>query len=59
METCYKSFRCNFLISIPLESQRFGIEPEIIIKIAKHKIRIYEVGISYMGWTYEEGKKIT
>jgi hypothetical protein len=44
--------------SIPLEEKRFGFEPEITVKIAKRKLRIYEVGISYWGRTYEEGKKI-
>jgi len=59
METCYKAFRCDVLKSIPVESQRFGFEPEITSKIAKQKCRIYEVGISYQGRTYAEGKKIT
>lgn len=59
METCYKAFRCDVLKQIPLESQRFGIEPEITAKIAKRKLRIFEVGISYNGRTYHEGKKIT
>jgi glycosyltransferase involved in cell wall biosynthesis len=58
METCYKAFRREVLQSIPLEEQRFGFEPEITVKIAKRKLRIYEVGISYWGRTYEEGKKI-
>jgi len=59
METCYKAFRCELLKSIPLRSERFGFEPEITAKIAKRKFRIYEVGISYSGRTYDEGKKIT
>ena len=58
METCYKAFRCNILKSTPLRCDRFGFEPEITSKIAKRKCRIYEVGISYNGRTYEEGKKI-
>ncbi|MCA9407085.1 MAG: glycosyltransferase family 2 protein, partial [Candidatus Omnitrophica bacterium] len=59
METCYKAFRCNILKTIPIRCNRFGIEPEITAKIAKRKCRIFEVGISYSGRTYEEGKKIT
>jgi hypothetical protein len=58
METCYKAFRRVVIQSIPLEEDRFGFEPEITIKIAKRRLRIYEVGISYWGRTYEEGKKI-
>jgi len=58
METCYKAFRRDVLQSIPLEENRFGFEPEITVKVAKRKLRIYEVGISYWGRTYEEGKKI-
>jgi len=58
METCYKVFRREVIQSIPLEEDRFGFEPEITVKIAKRKLRIYEVGISYWGRTYEEGKKI-
>jgi glycosyltransferase involved in cell wall biosynthesis len=58
METCYKAFRTPLLKSIPLRSNRFGIEPEITIKIAKRQARVYEVPISYNGRTYEEGKKI-
>jgi glycosyltransferase involved in cell wall biosynthesis len=58
METCYKVFRREVVQSIPLEEDRFGFEPEITVKIAKRKLRIYEVGISYAGRTYEEGKKI-
>ena len=61
METCYKIFRRDILNQISIEEDRFGIEPEITAKIAKirPRIRIYEVGISYNGRTYEEGKKIT
>ena len=58
METCYKVFRRDIIQSIPLEEKRFGFEPEVTVKIAKRKLRIYEVGISYWGRTYEEGKKI-
>ena len=58
METCYKAFRTPLLKSIPIRSDRFGIEPEITIKVAKRQARIYEVPISYNGRTYEEGKKI-
>jgi glycosyltransferase involved in cell wall biosynthesis len=58
METCYKAFRRDVLQSIPLEENRFGFEPEITVKVAKRRLRIYEVGISYWGRTYEEGKKI-
>ena len=61
METCYKVFRKEVLEQIIIEEDRFGFEPEITAKIAKirPRIRIYEVGISYYGRTYEEGKKIT
>ncbi len=58
METCYKVFRTDLLKSIPIRSNRFGFEPEIVMKSAKRKLRIYEVPISYHGRTYEEGKKI-
>ncbi len=58
METCYKVFRTDLLKSIPIRSNRFGIEPEITMKCAKRKLRVYEVPISYHGRTYEEGKKI-
>lgn len=58
METCYKAFRAPIIKSIKIEEARFGFEPEITAKIAKTKCRIYEVGISYHGRTYEEGKKI-
>ena len=58
METCYKAFRTEVLQSIELEEDRFGIEPEITAKVARGGWRIYEVGISYSGRTYAEGKKI-
>jgi len=58
METCYKVWRTDLLKSIPIRSERFGFEPEIVMKSAKRKFRIYEVPISYHGRTYEEGKKI-
>ena len=59
METCYKVFKREIIQNINIEENRFGLEPEITAKIAKIKgIRIYEVGISYYGRTYEEGKKI-
>lgn len=58
METCYKAFRTGLVKSIPLRSDRFGIEPEITIKLAQRQARIYEVPITYHGRTYDEGKKI-
>lgn len=58
METCYKVFRRAVIQSIPIEEDRFGFEPEITVKVARRNLRIYEVGISYWGRTYEEGKKI-
>lgn len=58
METCYKVFRREVIQSIPIEENRFGFEPEITVKIAKRRLRIYEIGISYRGRTYKEGKKI-
>jgi glycosyltransferase involved in cell wall biosynthesis len=58
METCYKAFRREVIQSIPLEEDRFGFEPEITVKVAKRQLRVYEVGISYWGRTYAEGKKI-
>jgi glycosyltransferase involved in cell wall biosynthesis len=59
METCYKMFRSDIIKNIKLKENRFGFEPEITAKISRiPKIRIYEVGISYYGRTYEEGKKI-
>ncbi len=59
METCYKVFRKDVLARITLTSDRFGFEPEVTAKVAKLKVRIFEVGIRYHGRTYEEGKKIT
>jgi glycosyltransferase involved in cell wall biosynthesis len=58
METCYKAFRSELLERITIEESRFGFEPEITAKFAKMNVRIYEVGISYSGRTYMEGKKI-
>ncbi len=59
METCYKLFKADLIKSLLLKEKRFGFEPEVTAKIARiSKIRIYEVGISYYGRTYEEGKKI-
>jgi hypothetical protein len=59
METCYKMFRREVVQSLPLKENRFGFEPEVTARIARiPNIRIYEVGISYYGRTYAEGKKI-
>ena len=58
METCYKAFRREIIQSIEIEENRFGFEPEITAKVAKLGVRVYEVGISYYGRTYAEGKKI-
>ncbi|MGG6267464.1 glycosyltransferase family 2 protein [Leptolyngbya sp. AN03gr2] len=58
METCYKAFRREIIQSITIEENRFGFEPEITAKVAQTGCRIYEVGISYYGRTYQEGKKI-
>ncbi len=58
METCYKMFRAEILKEIKIEQKRFGFEPEFTVKIAKKHYRIYEVGISYNGRDYSEGKKI-
>ena len=58
METCYTAFRREIIHSIVMEENRFGFEPEITAKVAKLRCRVYEVGISYYGRTYEEGKKI-
>jgi glycosyltransferase involved in cell wall biosynthesis len=58
METCYKAVRTDLLKSIPIESRDFRVEPELTIKLAKRRARIYEIPISYSGRTYEEGKKI-
>jgi glycosyltransferase involved in cell wall biosynthesis len=59
METGYKAFRASLIKSIQIEEDRFGVEPEIIAKLARSNCRIYEVGISYSGRTYREGKKIS
>jgi glycosyltransferase involved in cell wall biosynthesis len=59
MECCYKVFRKEVLDRITIEENRFGVEPELTAKVAKLGVRIYEVGISYYGRTYEEGKKIS
>ncbi len=59
MEVCYKVFRSEIIKQIRIEENRFGFEPEITAKVARLKCRIYEVGISYSGRTYEEGKKIS
>jgi glycosyltransferase involved in cell wall biosynthesis len=59
METCYKVFRREALAGIRIKSDRFGVEPEVTAKVARGGWRIYEVGISYAGRSYEEGKKIT
>ena len=58
METGYKVFRADIIKKISLKEKRFGIEPEITAKIAKLNIRIYEVGISYYGRDYSQGKKL-
>ena len=58
METCYKVFRREIIQSIDIEEKRFGFEPEITAKLARRRVRIYEVGITYYGRTYAEGKKI-
>lgn len=58
METCYKTFRREVIQKIKIEENRFGFEPEITAKVARLKVRIYEVAISYYGRTYAEGKKI-
>lgn len=58
METCYKAFRREIIQSITIEEDRFGFEPEITAKVAARRVRVFEVGISYTGRTYEEGKKI-
>lgn len=59
METCYKVFRREILDQIDIQENRFGFEPEITAKVARMRCRIFEVGISYYGRTYAEGKKIT
>ena len=60
METCYKMFRAGVVKSLDLKEERFGFEPEVTAKMSRYpKVRIYEVGVSYYGRTYDEGKKIT
>ena len=59
METCYKMFRREILQNFNLVSNRFGFEPEFTAKVAKAKLKIYELPISYYGRTYDDGKKIT
>ena len=59
METCYKAFRREAIAGVRIKEKRFGFEPEITAKMARKKLRIYEVPISYYGRTYEEGKKVT
>lgn len=59
METCYKAFRREFIQTLELREDRFGLEPELTAKIVRSRARIYEVAISYYGRTYEEGKKIS
>ena len=58
METCYKAFKREIIQSIEIQEDRFGFEPEVTAKIARQNLRIYEIGISYYGRTYSEGKKI-
>jgi glycosyltransferase involved in cell wall biosynthesis len=58
METCYKTFKREVIQSIDIQENRFGFEPEITAKVARMRIRLYEVGVSYSGRTYAEGKKI-
>jgi glycosyltransferase involved in cell wall biosynthesis len=58
IETCYKAFRRDVIQAIEIEEDRFGVEPEITAKVAARRLRVYEVGISYTGRTYDEGKKV-
>jgi glycosyltransferase involved in cell wall biosynthesis len=58
METCYKAFRADVVKRLVIEEDRFGLEPELTAKVAKLRLRVYEVPVSYRGRTYEEGKKI-
>jgi len=58
METCYKTFKTGVLKNINLKEKGFGVEPEMTVKMAKQNCRVYEVGISYHGRSYSEGKKI-
>src|SRR5439155_7074192 len=59
LETCYKVFVADVLRGIPLQSNRFGIEPEVAAKVARNKLRLYEIPVNYNGRTYEDGKKIS
>jgi hypothetical protein len=59
METCYKMFRREVIQDLTIKEDRFGFEPEMTAKVSKGDYRIYEVGISYYGRTYKEGKKIS
>ncbi|MGD9220433.1 MAG: glycosyltransferase family 2 protein, partial [Desulfobacterales bacterium] len=58
MECCYKVFRREVIQDIQIEERRFGVEPELVAKVAQQRVRIFEMGVSYAGRTYEEGKKI-
>jgi glycosyltransferase involved in cell wall biosynthesis len=58
LETCYKAFRASIVKNLDLREDRFGFEPEVTAKLARAKCRVYEVGISYSGRTYKEGKKV-
>jgi len=58
MKTCYKVFRRDIIQTIDLREDRFGFEPEVVAKVARRRLRVYEMGISYHGRTYQEGKKI-
>ncbi|MCP4234931.1 MAG: glycosyltransferase, partial [Aestuariibacter sp.] len=58
MECCYKVFRREIIQKIDIQESRFGVEPELVAKVAQMRVRIYEMGVSYSGRTYEEGKKI-
>ena len=58
METCYKAFKSDVIKNIRIDENRFGFEPEITAKISRRNYRIFEVGISYYGRTYKEGKKL-
>ena len=59
METCYKAFRASVIRNIDLRENRFGFEAEVTAKVAHARCRVYEIGISYDGRTYEQGKKVT
>ena len=58
MECCYKVFRREIIQKIDIQESRFGVEPELVAKVAQMRVRIFEMGVSYSGRTYEEGKKI-